>query len=162
MGFESIGDNIVPILIVLGLILLQVVLGRKRRGEKTKQGIIQSLLLELRVNQALVDTYYQREKPKTFEVTSWQMYKNKLDFISQSLQVALSDAYMIMEDYNQQIKAAKKFKSTSYIVGIDLKKLEEPMNKSREGLEQWLLSATGTKEPRQEFRSMFDDLLGRR
>lgn len=162
MGFESIGDNIVPILIVLGLILLQVVLGRKRRGEKTQQAIIQSLLLEARLNKALVDTYYQREKPKTFEITSWQMYKSKLDFLSQSLQVALSDAYMIMEDYNQQIKAAKKFKSTSYIVGIDLKKLQEPMNKSREGLEQWLLSATGTKEPRQEFRSMFDDLLGRR
>ena len=162
MGFENLGDNIIPIIIIVGLILLQVIIGRKRRGERTQQAIIQSLLLEVRVNQALVDTYYQRDKPKMFEVTSWQMYKNKLDFLSQSLQGTLSDAYMIIEDYNQQIKAAKRFKSTSYMVSVDINKLQEPLNKSREGLEQWLLSATGSKEPRQEYRSMFDDLLGRR
>lgn len=162
MGFENLGDNIIPIIIIVGLILLQVVIGRKRRGERTQQGIIQSLLLEVRVNKALVDTYYQRDKPKAFEVTSWQMYKNKLDFLSQSLQGTLSNAYMIIEDYNQQIKAAKKFKSTSYMVSVETNKLQEPLNKSREGLEQWLLSATGSKEPRQEYRSMFDDLLGRR
>lgn len=162
MGFESLGDNIIPILIIVGLVVLQIVLGRKRRGEKTQQGIIQSLLLEVRLNQALVDAYFQREKPKTFEVTSWHMYRNKLDFLSQSLQGALSDAYMIIEDYNQQIQAAKKFKSTSYIASVDVNKLKEPLNKCKEGLEQWLMSATGTKEPRQEYRGMFDDLLGRR
>jgi len=162
MDFDAIGENILPIVIILGLIILQFYLGRRRRGEKTQRGVVQSLLLEVRLNQALLGTADQREKPKAFEVTSWKIHKNRIDFLSQSLQGALNDAYMIIEDFNQQIKVTKKYKSAGYLVGVDVDKLKEPLNKSREGLEQWLLSATGSKEPATEYRSMWDSLFGGR
>ena len=162
MDFVAFSDNIFPILIVVGLIVLQIFLGRRRRGARSQQQIVQSLLLEIRVNQALAETFMQREKPRKFDINGWRLYKNKIDFLSQSLQTDLSNVYMIMEDYNIQIESAKKFKSTSYMVSVDVNRLHEPLKKCREELEQWLQLSTGSREPQTEYRGMMDNLFGGR
>jgi len=162
MDFDTLGDNIIPILIVVGLIILQLFVGRKRRGAKSQQQIVQSLLLEVRLNQTLVETFNQREKPKKFENTGWRLYKNRLDFLSQSIQTDLTNAYMIIDDFNIQIESAKKFKSTSYMVSVDANRLQEPLRKCREELEKWLQLSTGSREPETEYRGMMDNLFGGR
>ena len=67
----------------------------------------------------------------------WQMYNGKLDFLSQSLTGSLTDAYLLIEDYNNQIAAAKKSKSASYLAALDMSRLKEKLEKAQQGLDSW-------------------------
>jgi cytochrome c-type biogenesis protein CcmH/NrfF len=70
MDFDAISDNLPLFLLIIGIILVQFLLRRRRRPEVTYREITQSLLAEVRLNQALVETFSLREKPKRFEMTS--------------------------------------------------------------------------------------------
>ncbi|MBN1862872.1 MAG: hypothetical protein JW790_04440, partial [Dehalococcoidales bacterium] len=37
-----------------------------------------------------------------------------------------------------RVESAKMYKSTSYLFGVNIERLQEPLDKSREGLEEWL------------------------
>jgi len=151
--------NIILIVAILGLVLLQFVL-RRRKPETLHREIAQSLLMEVRLNQALAEGFHLRQKPRRFEVTTWQRNKTRLDFLAQSLQAALSDAFMMVEDFNRQIEAAKKYRSATYTANVDIGKLREPLDKSKEGLEEWLLANVGRKEPPMSYPGIFDSLFG--
>ena len=161
MDFGALGENIPIILAIIGFILLQFFL-KKRKPATTHREIAQSLLTEVKLNQALAESYHLRQKPKKFETVSWQRSKNKLDFLSQSLQVVLSDAFTAVEDFNRQIEAAKRYKSASYMVNMSVDKVKQPLDKSRQGLEEWLLRNAGTKEPPTKFPGVFDSFFGGR
>ncbi|MFC1928407.1 hypothetical protein ACFLXK_02230 [Chloroflexota bacterium] len=158
MDFDAIKENISVILLIAGLIIAQFFMGRRRKSETTNQAIVESLLHEIRFNEALLEGYHQRQKPRKFEVTAWKR-NNKLDFLGQSLQGSLSEAYMIIEDFNQQIGAAKKYKSAGYMASVDVDKLKKPLAKSEQGLKEWLLADTAANPPKRP--GMFDVWLGR-
>lgn len=153
--------GLILIIAVVGFILLQFFL-RRRKPETLYREIAQSLLIEVRLNQALAETFHLRQKPRKFEVTSWQRNKTKLDFLAQSLQVALSDVFMMVEDCNRQIESAKKYKSASYTASVNVDKLKVLLDKSKEGLEEWLLANVGGKEPPPKYPGLFDSLFGGR
>ena len=158
MDFGDIGENIPIILLIVGLIALQFIVGRRRKPESTRQQTIRDLLLEVRLNQAMLESYYQRQKPKKFEMNDWKRSKGKLDFLGQSLQRSLSDAYMIIEDFNQQIDEAKRYKSASYMASVNPDKLKEPLAKCRQGLQEWLLASTAANPPKRP--GILDEWLG--
>lgn len=160
MDFGAI--NAPFILVVIGIIVLQIFLMRRRKPEVTQQESVRNLLAEVRMNLGLVEIFRVHQQAKRFEMVSWQRNKTNLDFLDQSLQVVLSDAYMMAEDFNRQIKVAKKYKSASYMVNINIDKLKEPLTKSKQGLEEWLLSKVGTKEPSPKYPGLFDVWFGRR
>ena len=161
MDFGDIGGNIPIIVTIIGLIVLQFFLRRKRTLETTPREIAQSLLSEVRLNLRLTEVFTFSYRTSKFMTTSWQINKNKLDFLNQSLQVALSDAFTMAEDFNQQIAAAKKYKSTSYMASVGVDKLKDKLTKSREGLEEWLQAKVGTIEPSVKIPGVFDGWLGR-
>lgn len=162
MEFGAIGENVPLILVIVGVILLQFFLMKKRNPEVTYRETVQSLLSEVRLNQALVETFHLRQKPKKFEATSWRRTQNKLDFLNQPLQVSLSDAFIIVEDFNHQVEAAKKHGSTSYVANLRVDRLKELLAKSRQGLEQWIKKNTGLKEPPPKYPGLLDGLFGGR
>ena len=162
MDFGNIEGNLPLIVTVIVLVLLQFFFLRKRKPQIMHREIVQSLLSEIRLNLSLVEIFRLHWRAKKFETVSWQMNKNKLDFLGQSLQVVLSDAFMMAEDFNQQIAAAKKHKSTSYMTNVNVDKLKEPLARSKEGLEEWLLAKEGMKEPPPKLPGILDDWLGRR
>ncbi len=161
MDFGNISENLPIIVLVIGFILLQFFLRQRRKPEIAQQEIVQNLLSEVRLDRALVEIFSLRQKPKRFETVRWQMSKTKLDFLDQALQVALTGAFTMAEDFNRQIDAAQKYKSASYLVGIDVAKLKEPLTKSQQGLEEWLMAKTGTKEPFSKYPGIFDGWFGR-
>ena len=161
MDFGNIASNLPAIALAIGIILLQLFLRRRRKPEATQREIAQSLLGEVRLNQALAESYNLRQKPKKFETVSWQRNKSKLDFLDQALQVELNGAFTTAEDFNQQIGAAKKYKSASYMVNVNMGKIKEPLIKSHQGLDEWLLSKTGTKEPSSKYPGIFDGWFGK-
>ena len=42
------------------------------------------------------------------------------------------------EDVNERIAAAKKYKSDSYMAGIDVEKMKKPLADSEQELQRWL------------------------
>ena len=52
--------------------------------------------------------------------------------------MTLSRTFEMAEEVNERIEAAKKFKSDSYMAGIDVDKLKEPLAKSKQQLREWL------------------------
>ena len=58
----------------------------------------------------------------------------------------LANAYEITDGFNREIDKTKKYKSTSYLVGINAERLTEPLAKSRQGLEEWIVLNKGKKK----------------
>ncbi|MFC1939422.1 hypothetical protein ACFLXO_01895 [Chloroflexota bacterium] len=159
MDFDAISEKIPIIALIATLIIVQFLFGRRRKPAATHQQIIQNLLMEVRLNQAMLESYNQLQKPKKFEVNDWKRSRDKIDFLGQGLQRSLSDAYMIIEDFNQQIDEAKRYKSVGYMASVNPDKLKEPLAKCRQGLEEWLLASTAANPPKRP--GIFDELLGR-
>jgi hypothetical protein len=160
MDFGDLSDNLPIIGTVIALILLQFFLRRRHNPQSSQAQIVQNLLSEVRVNLRLVDVLIDGEQIKRFIVTQWTINKNKLDFLDQSLQSALTDAFTIAEDYNQQVASYKKFRTALYIASINAGKMKEKLTQSKTEMEKWLIAKTGTKDPAGK-SGYFDDLIGK-
>ncbi len=162
MDLGDLEGNLPLIIAIIGLILLQFFFSRRRRAKTGPQDIARSLLAEVTLNLALAEIFYAHWRVKRFEIVSWQINKTKIDFLDQPLQTVLSDAFMMAEDLNRQIAAAKKHKLDSYLAGSNTERLKESLSKGQQGLEKWLLPKTGKDEPATKYPGVFDGLLGGR
>jgi hypothetical protein len=125
----------IPLIII---IVLSFVMRRRRPMEKTPQDIASSLLMDVMGNQKILETFSTRKRPQKLRLGSWQRNHEKLDFLDESLRKNLANAFSMAEDFNLRIDSAKMYKSDSYLFGVNIDRLEEPLTKSREGLEAWL------------------------
>lgn len=141
MGFEDFfgGDNQWYILIPLIILIVFTFFFRRRRGaEKTETDIAGSLFYDVNTNLKLVENFSYQGRRSKFKTDSWKRNSEKIDFLDASLRGDLADAFTLAETFNQEIEAAKKYKSTTYLTTIDVDKLKSPLTKSKEGLEGWL------------------------
>ena len=164
MDFGDLGDLGKNLTVIIPLILLVVfqIFTRKRRAERTLQEVVTSLLNEVNHNQKLMEAFLVKWQIKKFKTDSWKRNKNRIDALGQSVQTALADTFELAEDFNRQMENAKKNKSTSYLANINMDKLKGLLVKSKQALEEWLMSKTGTKEPPPKYPGMLDGLFGRR
>ena len=151
MDFDwgEIGKVIAYVVPVIILILVNVVF-RKQQEQKRRQSVVRSLISEINYNQKLMEALSIQWQAKKFKTGNWKRNKDKMDYIDQSLHVTLTDTYKIAEEFNRDIEAAKKYKSTSYLASIQVDRLKEPLSKSKQGLEEWLQLNKGRKEPVKE------------
>ncbi len=157
MDFSDLGDlgkNLTVILPLILLIIFQIFF-RKRRAERTVPEIVSSLLAEINQNQQLMEAFLVKWQARKFKTGSWQRNKNRLDFLDQSVQTALADAFDLAEDFNRQIASAKKHKSASYLANINVDRLKEPLTRSRQGLEKWLQANADQKGLPTQRRGLF-------
>jgi len=145
MDFGEMGTNLLVILAIIALLAFNIFL-KRRRGERTPLEVAMSLLSEINLNQKLAEVFQFHLKVTKFKTGSWKRNKTKLDFLDQSLQTTLADAFSMAERFNQDIDAAKKHKSATYLSGINVDKLKEPLAKSKQGLEEWLQANMGTQQ----------------
>ena len=162
MDFKDIGANLPFIIGAIALVAIQYFLRKRRGPEANQQEIVQNLLAEVRLDLRLAEVFSFQYQAKRFMTTTWQLNKNKLDFLGKALEASMSNAFTMAEDYNQQIAAAKKYKSTSYIASVNMDKLKGLLAVCQEGLEQWLVLKVGSKDPPLRTPGVFDDLLGKR
>ena len=159
MDFDTILDNLPIIIAIVTLVILQLVL-RKRRGGGGEVGTVRNLLMEIKLNKALADNFQPGEKPRKFNVTIWKLKNKQLDFLDNSLRVVLTDAYMIIDDFNRQIDVARKYKSLSYAVSLDPERLKKLLTQGEKGLEDWLTRKGESKQAPLEPPGMLDGLTG--
>ena len=160
MDLSGLRDSL-PLLIGLVVILVLFAFFRRGGSIRRRPEMIQGLIYELRLNQVLVETFHLREKPRRFETTHWQINKEKLDFLDESLRGTLTWVFERVEDFNRQIKAAKKAK-TLHQLNLNVEELKEPMAESRKGLEDWLEEHTGHRELPPRYPTLFGSLFGER
>ncbi len=161
MDFGDISENIPLIVTIIGVIIFQIFMRRRRPRETTHAQIVQNLLAEVKLNLRLAEIYTFDWRAKKFTTTAWQRNRNKLDFLEQPAQTALSDSFIMADDFNQQISAAKKYKSTSYMASVDVDRLIISLTKGQEELEHWMESKTGSSEPEVKMPGIFGDFTGR-
>ena len=144
MDFGDAGAKLLIVLVILIFlafnifIIIFIILIRRYRGERTPLERVLSLLSEINHNQKLVEDFQFHLRVKKFKTGSWKRNKTKVDFLDQSLLTTLDTAFSMAEGFNQDIDAAKKHKSTSYLAVISIDKLKELLAQSKQGLEEWL------------------------
>jgi len=148
------------LILTLGLVLLLFSFLRGRGGVRHRPEVVQSLLYDVRLNQALIETFYQREKPRRFERTNWEMNKSKIGFLGESLKETLTMTFAAVEDLNREIKYIKRSKLSH--MDINVTKLKEPLAKCRQGLEDWMMDNLGTTEVAPRYPSLMGFLFGER
>jgi len=136
MDLSELGNSIYIIAAVLLLLVFNVFL-RTRRKEQTPSEICLSLLADVNVNQNLAEDFQYNLRVKKFATGSWQRNRNKIDFLDAALQSTLGNVFSMAENFNQDIDSARKYKSVSYLSGIDVYRLKEYLAKGKQGLEEW-------------------------
>jgi len=156
MDFGAIGLILTIVVVVLLFSLL-----RGRGGVQRRPEVVKFLLYDVKLNQVLVDTFYEREKPRRFEHTNWEINKSKIDFLGESLKETLRSTFGMITDLNQDLKAIRKNKSRSH-KELDVTPLKEPLARCREGLEGWLIDTLGTTDVPPSYPSLMGFLFGER
>ena len=141
----EIGKILGYLLPVIIFILVNIFF-RKQQEQKRRLMVVRSLLSEINHNQKLMEASLFQWQAKKFKTGSWKRNRDKMDYIDQDLHTTLASAYEIAEEFNREIEAAKTHKSASYLAGIRVDRLREPLARSRQGLEEWLQLNKGKKE----------------
>ena len=98
---NNIQENLPLIIAAIILVVVQNFLKRRRGPAASQPGLVQDLLGEVRYNLGLVNVFSHQYQAKRFVATMWKLDKDKLDFLPQPLQESLSNAFAMVEDFNQ-------------------------------------------------------------
>jgi hypothetical protein len=156
-----VGNGSWLLIVVAAIILILFSLLRRRGGPDKYPEVVQALLYDVRLNQALAANFLIFEKPHRFENTNWQMNKDKIGFLGESLKLMLKESFVLVEEFNKKIKEAKKNKSDSYKT-IDLTRFKELQDKCRQELEDWMVQKTGHKELPPKYPTLMGSIFGER
>lgn len=166
MGFEGLEDlfggegSQLTIMLPLLVFIIFAIFMRKRKTEGSDTEVASSLLIDISENLKLVGSFEYQKKPKTFRAGSWQRNSTKLGFLEPELLADLTNAFSMVESVNEQITKAKKEKSDIYLSGVDVHKLEGPLTKSRDGLQEWLKTRIQQQGPEAGRRGCMGGGLG--
>lgn len=146
MGFEDLfGGNLFggegsqwQIMLPLLIFVIFTMFMKRRKTEGSNTEIASSLLIDILENLRIAESFGYHKKPKKFRVGSWQRNSSKVVFLGSKLQGDMAKVFDLAESFNQQIDRARKEKSDIYLSGIDVRRLEDPLAKGRDGLQEWL------------------------
>lgn len=151
------------LIIVLGIVIVLFTLFRPRGGPHKYPEVIQFILYDIKMNQALVETFQKRDKPKTFEHNNWEMNKNKIHFLTEAQKELLKETFALVDELNVEIQAAKKDRTGLHSYkNLDLTKFKELLDKCQKELEDWMITNTGQKELPMKYPSIWSSLFGER
>lgn len=147
--WSEIGQILAYVIPVLIFIIFNIFL-RKQQEQKRRLVVVKGLIAEIDKNLKLLEAFLLQWQYQKFKTGHWQRNKNKLDYIDQGLRTTLADTYGIAEGFNKEIELAKRQKSLSYLAGIKMDRLREPLAKSRQGLEEWYALNKDKKKPAED------------
>jgi hypothetical protein len=161
VDFGNLSEFMPVVLVIIGLIGIQFFLRRKGGPPSSQKYVVHAILSDIRINLRLVQVLIDGEQIKRFAVNGWKTNRNNIEFLNQNLQSALTDAFDITQDYNEQVATTKQFKTSNYVASIDTEKLKDRLKRCKSALEDWLMNNVGTIDPGGK-TGMFDMIIGRR
>jgi hypothetical protein len=138
--------------IVIVLFLLLSVFRRKRRSDISPLERVFDIALELDRNEERIENPSPNRGISKLKTSAWERHRNNLDCLSEELRMTLSQVFEMSEEINERIDAAKKFKSDSYLAGIDVSKLRAPLASCRQQLRKWLEANIDNPDYKQRLR----------
>jgi hypothetical protein len=149
--------------LIISLILIFALYSffRVRGGVRDKPEVVNALLRDIRLNQALVKGFHLQEKARRFEKTHWDMNKSNIGFLDEPLQELLRTTFDTVDDLNRQIKVIRKDKTRSHRE-IDITELGELLTKCREALEGWMMEVVGVTQLPTKYPSLMGMFIGER
>jgi len=160
MGFGSLGERILFVLVIIAAIFV-ISLIRRRDPKKERAEIVRQLLTDTRIDLILVETFDRQPPGRRFETGSWQLNKKKLVFLEKTIQADMDDAFGKALDYNRRLKAARKTKSAERVVP-DSEGMKAPLLRIKDGLQDWLLTNVGSVDAPRQYTGITDGLFGGR
>lgn len=133
---ETVLNILIGVVIFLMLALNFYV--RARRTGRSPLGRVAGILSDVNRNEKMVENFGSQRKAAKLRTGGWRKNRDRVDFLPQELLMALSRVFEMFDEVNVSIEAAMKFKSTSYLAGIDVTRLKEPIARSKKQLAEWL------------------------
>ncbi|MFC1942884.1 hypothetical protein ACFLWU_06700 [Chloroflexota bacterium] len=130
-----------------------------QRSKNQPLGRVATVLGDINRNVKLVENFTYHNASGRMKTGNWARNKDKIVFLPQEMRVTLGEVFEMMEEVNGRIDAGKKFKSDSYMAGIDLSKLKEPLAKVKEQLTEWLRANMNNPEYQQKKRGLLSGLF---
>ncbi len=146
--------QILAYLIPVAIFVIFNIFLRKQQEQKRRLEVVKGLIAEIDQSQKLMEAFLLQWQYKKFKTGHWKRHKDKLDYVDQGLRSTLASTYAIAEGFNREIELAKQQKSTSYLAGIKVDKLREPLAKSRQGLEEWYALNKDRKKPPEDEKAL--------
>ncbi len=154
------------LIITLVVILLLFTLLRKRGGPVKYPEYVQSIIWDIRLNQAICMSFHERAgmnlKPRRFENTNWLMNQSRLGFLTEPVKNDLKEIFSLVEQFNSDLKIAWKNKDTATYTGLDLSHFKELLDRSRGALEDWMVTNYGSKEYQPKYSGISSLFFGDR
>jgi hypothetical protein len=150
--------GVLAVVLSLVLVIALVSFLRGRGGAMQRPEVAQFVLYDVKMNQSLVEAFYIQEKPRRFEKSNWEINKDRIGFLDESLKETLKMTFDMVEDLNQDIKLVKKNKTSHQ--SINVAKLVEPLATCRQGLEDWMMENVGTTELPPKYPSIWGTFFG--
>ena len=123
--------------IIVGLMIWNIT--RRRKSSNTSLDVALGIVSNIESNQKVVEirlSDYQSKKK--FQTGMWNMYKNKVTFLSLEVVATLTETFNMAEDFNSRIDNARKNKSMATLQDMPLEKFRDLLNKCRDGMVAWL------------------------
>jgi len=111
---------------------------RKRKTDKSPLGMAVGIFSDVNKNLKLVENFSFHWQVGKLKDSNWQLNKDRVDFLPVDIKSTLSKTFDMVEEVNQRIEAAQRYKSNSYMAGIDIDKLKGPLARSKERLQEWI------------------------
>ena len=105
--------------------------------------------MDVMANQKMVGEFGLQKRHRKLKIGSWQRNREKIDFLEEGTRNSLKTAFGLAEDFDARIDSAKIYKSDSYLFGISVERMEKPLVKAKEGLEEWLRANMEQQGPAQ-------------
>ncbi len=137
MELSETGMNILIGVLIFGLLILNLYF-RKRKSDKSPLGGVVGIFTDINKSLKKVENFGFHWQIGKLESGNWQRNKDKVDFLPVDLRSTLDKTFDLVEEVNQRIEAARRHKSDSYMAGIDVDKLKEPLAQSKGQLQEWI------------------------
>jgi len=126
------------ILIPIVLLIVYSVWRRRKQGS-TKLQVAIGLLQDTNHNIKVMNGYISNwRKVKKFKTGNLKKHKEHMDFLDVPIQNAINQTYTMADEFNQQIEIARKNKQPSYVSGLPVEKLKEPLTAAKQGVVTWI------------------------
>ncbi|MFC1967144.1 hypothetical protein ACFLV2_00650 [Chloroflexota bacterium] len=136
---ENLNETIINI--ILGVLVLVALVAniyfKKRKSEKTPIGKVVVMVMDLDSNYKMLENFGYSQNVRKFKSGCWKKNRGQLEFLPLELRDQVDITFEKIEEVNDRISAAKNFSSSSYLAGIDVSKLAEPIDQARNTLREW-------------------------
>ena len=134
------GDTGSTVLLVVVLVLLMAFsMGLQfLRTRRAPLGRAVSILTDLNHNAKQCESTTYNRRIGRLKTGSWDRNRDRVPFLPEELRQELVTVFEQIDQVNERIDAAIRFKSDSYMESISLDKLKTPLNTCRDQLKEWV------------------------